>query len=119
MTALIGNTESRLTAAMREAIACADVGDEQRGEDMTVNQLQESVEAVPNAAATPTCANCGAELLGEWCAECAQESISGHSARRTLHRQWERVRLLIVALVVHPGLLTAEFRDGQRARSNV
>jgi hypothetical protein len=75
------------------------------------------IEAITEAAATPTCANCGAELTGEWCAECGQESMAGHSARRRLRRQWERVRHSIWALLVHPGLLTAEFRDGQRARS--
>jgi len=117
MTSLISNTKSEPTVEMREAIARADVGDEQCGEDPTVDQLQESIEAVPNAAATATCANCGAALFGEWCAECGQESLAGHSAHRTLHRQWERVRHSMVALAVHPGLLTAEFRDGQRARS--
>jgi hypothetical protein len=33
-----------------------------------------------------------------------------------MRRQWERIRHSIVALVVHPGQLTAEFRDGKRAR---
>jgi threonine aldolase len=46
MTPLISDTESLPTAAMREAIARADVGDEQRGEDPTVNQLQERVAAL-------------------------------------------------------------------------
>jgi len=36
---------------------------------------------------------------------------------RTLRRQWQRIRHSLVALIVHPGQLTAEFRDGQRARS--
>ena len=40
---LISDTESKPTAAMREAIACAEVGDEQRGEDPTVNTLQQRV----------------------------------------------------------------------------
>jgi hypothetical protein len=117
MTPLISDAESKPAAAMREGIAPGDVGDEQRGQDPTVNQLQESIETVPDAATTPTCANCGAELSAHWCAKCGQESMAGHSTRRTLHRQWERVRHSMVALVVHPGLLTAEFRDGQRARS--
>jgi hypothetical protein len=34
-----------------------------------------------------------------------------------MRRQWERIRHTIVTLVVHPGQLTAEFRDGKRARS--
>ena len=40
---LISDTESKPTAAMRQAIANAEVGDEQRGEDPTVNRLQERV----------------------------------------------------------------------------
>jgi hypothetical protein len=40
---LISDTESKPTAAMRQAIANAEVGDEQRGEDPTVNQLQQRV----------------------------------------------------------------------------
>jgi Protein of unknown function (DUF3667) len=34
-----------------------------------------------------------------------------------MRRQWQRIRHSIVALVVHPGQLTAEFRDGKLARS--
>jgi threonine aldolase len=37
---LISDTESKPTAGMRQAIATAEVGDEQRGEDPTVNRLQ-------------------------------------------------------------------------------
>lgn len=40
---LISDTESQPTAAMRVAIANAEVGDEQRGEDPTVNRLQARV----------------------------------------------------------------------------
>ena len=40
---LASDTETKPTAAMREAIARAEVGDEQRGEDPTVNRLQERV----------------------------------------------------------------------------
>lgn len=40
---LVSDTESKPTAAMRVAIANAEVGDEQRGEDPTVNRLQERV----------------------------------------------------------------------------
>jgi len=118
MTHPISDTDSEPTVAMREAIARADVGDQQREEAPAVNQPQvEAIEAVSDPAATPRCANCGAELFGEWCAKCGQESMAGRIARRTLHRQWGRVRYSMVALVVHPGLLTKEFRDGQRARS--
>jgi threonine aldolase len=43
---LSSDTETRPTAAMRQAIANAAVGDEQRGEDPTVNELQERVAAL-------------------------------------------------------------------------
>jgi threonine aldolase len=43
---LISDTESKPTPAMRQAIANAEVGDEQRGEDPTVNRLQERVAAL-------------------------------------------------------------------------
>ena len=57
-------------------------------------------------------------MTGPFCAACGQESLAGpHPFVRSLRRQWERVRHSAVALVVHPGQLTAEFRDGQRARS--
>lgn len=57
-------------------------------------------------------------MTGSWCACCGQESIVEHGAlARTIRRQWERIRHTMVALVFHPGQLTAEFRDGLRARS--
>ena len=40
---LVSDTETKPTAAMRQAIASAEVGDEQRGEDPTVNRLQQRV----------------------------------------------------------------------------
>ena len=43
---LSSDTETRPTQAMREAMARAEVGDEQRGEDPSVNRLQERVAAL-------------------------------------------------------------------------
>ncbi|CAA9580817.1 MAG: Low-specificity L-threonine aldolase [uncultured Thermomicrobiales bacterium] len=43
---LYSDTATRPTAAMRRAIAEAEVGDEQKGEDPTVNRLQEMVAAL-------------------------------------------------------------------------
>jgi threonine aldolase len=43
---LSSDTETRPTAAMRQAIANAEVGDEQRGEDPAVNRLQERVASL-------------------------------------------------------------------------
>lgn len=57
-------------------------------------------------------------MSGPWCSGCGQESLERpHPVGRLLCRQWERIRYSMVALVVHPGQLTAEFRDGQRSRS--
>lgn len=41
MISLVSDTETKPTAGMRSAIAAAEVGDEQRGEDPTVNRLLE------------------------------------------------------------------------------
>src|SRR5918998_2833637 len=40
---LVSDTATRPTAAMRRAIAEAEVGDDQKGEDPTVNRLQDRV----------------------------------------------------------------------------
>jgi len=57
-------------------------------------------------------------VVGPWCASCGQESIVEQGGFiRTVRRQWQRIRYTLVALLVHPGQLTAEFRDGLRARS--
>jgi hypothetical protein len=72
----------------------------------------------PTAESNSTCPNCGGKITGAWCAHCGQESEFGqHTTPRAIRRQWERIRHSIVALVIHPGQLTAEFRDGKRARS--
>ncbi|WP_235526614.1 beta-eliminating lyase-related protein [Nostoc piscinale] len=43
MILLTSDTETKPTQAMRQAIANAEVGDEQKGEDPTVNLLLERV----------------------------------------------------------------------------
>ena len=66
----------------------------------------------------PSCPNCGAVRQGSWCAECGQEYPGERGAvARIAWRQWHRIAHSLWALMVHPGQLTAEFRDGQRARS--
>src|SRR4029453_4383921 len=50
---LISDTVTRPTAAMRRAIAEADVGDEQNREDPTVNRLQEKVAELLGTGAPP------------------------------------------------------------------
>jgi hypothetical protein len=57
-------------------------------------------------------------MIGHWCAGCGQEAVVKQGALvRTARRQYQRIRHTLVTLVVHPGQLTAEFRDGLRARS--
>jgi hypothetical protein len=76
------------------------------------------MEAKRIAAAALACPNCGAPTVGAWCPGCGQETVVERGAFvRTVRRQWQRIRHTLVALLVHPGQLTAEFRDGQRARS--
>jgi Protein of unknown function (DUF3667) len=70
----------------------------------------------PAAELAPACPNCGAQMSGIWCSGCGQESLV-EPFGLSLRRQWQRIRHSMVALVVHPGQLTAEFRDGKRARS--
>src|SRR5215469_3015936 len=76
------------------------------------------MEATSDTEAGSSCPNCGARMTGPWCASCGQESIVERGAFvRSVRRQWQRIRHTLLALVVHPGQLTAEFRDGLRARS--
>jgi len=76
------------------------------------------MSSIPAAPSISHCPNCGAPATGAWCAGCGQEALAGPNfSSRALRRQWDRIRHTVVALVVHPGQLTAEFRDGQRARS--
>jgi len=63
MIDLSSDTATRPTPAMRQAIATAEVGDEQRGEDPTVNELQRRV----------------AELLGQ---EAALFAVTGTMCNR-------------------------------------
>jgi hypothetical protein len=76
------------------------------------------MEAKAKPEAAPACPNCGTRIVGSWCAGCGQETLVEHGTLvRTAERQWQRIRHTLVALVRHPGQLTAEFRDGLRARS--
>jgi hypothetical protein len=56
-------------------------------------------------------------MIGQWCAGCGQEAVARGAVVRTVRRQYLRIRHTLVTLVVHPGQLTTEFKDGLRARS--
>ncbi len=51
MVDLSSDTQTRPVTAMRAAIARAEVGDEQKGEDPTVNALQERVAGLLGSGA--------------------------------------------------------------------
>lgn len=86
MIDLSSDTATRPTPAMRQAIAEAEVGDEQRGEDPTVNELQRRV----------------AELLGQ---EAALFSVTGTMCNR-----------LAVAAQTAPGDVVVIERDAHLMR---
>lgn len=70
------------------------------------------------------CANCGAALSGPYCATCGQhvrrvDVTLGEFLKETTHElvDWDgRVPRTLQTLVVRPGLLTADFLAGRRAR---
>lgn len=86
MIDLSSDTATRPTPAMRQAIAMAEVGDEQRGEDPTVNELQHRV----------------AELLGQ---EAALFAVTGTMCNR-----------LAVASLTSPGDSVIIERDAHLLR---
>lgn len=72
-----------------------------------------------------TCANCGTNLLGEYCFQCGQKRIPPDhlSLRRFVHKavvhvgDFEHTKIFrtLRALLVRPGLLTTEYIAGKRA----
>ena len=72
----------------------------------------------------PTCANCGARLTGEYCADCGQHSADVRVSVGTLARDFlnehvgldAKVPRTLWRLVRHPGALTSDYLAGRRAR---
>ncbi len=70
------------------------------------------------------CRNCGAELTGEYCAQCGQREGPGDWRLRDalgeafgdVYHLDSRLWRTLYALVLRPGMLTAEFNAGRRAR---
>ena len=80
---LYSDTQTRPTAAMRAAIATAEVGDEQRGEDPTVIALQERVAALLGQEAAlflPTGTMCNAIAVRLHIRPSGDELLLGRSA---------------------------------------
>lgn len=71
-----------------------------------------------------TCLNCGAQLAGQYCSDCGQKDdphrpTFGHFVAETfesLTHADSRLWCTLRALLVRPGLLTAEYFAGRRAR---
>ncbi len=66
---LYSDTQTRPSPAMRQAIAEAEVGDEQRGEDPTVNRLQDRVAELlgkPRALFLPSGTMCNEIAYRVW-----------------------------------------------------
>jgi hypothetical protein len=86
--------------------------------------LKPQLPGAPRPAATGHCHNCGAAVSGNFCAACGQETVLHvASAREFLHefighyialegKLWKTLGLLLF----RPGMLTAEYIAGRRAR---
>jgi len=80
--------------------------------------------AIPGAGASRRCANCGATVTARYCGECGQRvehaiHSLGHFIREAaedLTHADSRLWRTLLALLVRPGFLTAEFLAGRRAR---
>ena len=72
------------------------------------------------------CANCGADLTGNFCHECGQKRIHrhefslkhfiGHLVHEVTHLDSNKVLKTFVALLFRPGLLTSEYLAGRKGR---
>ena len=88
------------------------------------SQLPPAVQGAPRPTGTGHCRNCGADVSGNFCAACGQETaLHVASAREFLHefvghyvalegKLWKTLALLLF----RPGKLTAEYIAGRRAR---
>ncbi len=77
-----------------------------------------------NVAVTGACANCGAPLIGPYCARCGQpHDVHRRSVAGLLHDVFEdiisfdsRILRTVLALVAEPGELPLAFREGRTQR---
>lgn len=110
---LSSDTESKPTPAMRQAIANAEVGDEQRGEDPTVNRLQERVAellgkeaalwfpggTMCNFVATKVHTNPADGVIADWMAHIIRAESAGMALSSGV---------LIEPIMTQSGIFTAE-----------
>jgi len=103
-----------------DAVADASgVGNEARGDDSVDDVV--AVDNVPEPV--PACANCGAELMGPYCAQCGQQDrrrvgplrlLLAEAADELLSLDTRLVRTL-KGLFIRPGFLTNAYTSGRRA----
>jgi hypothetical protein len=70
------------------------------------------------------CANCGAEMAGDYCHRCGQKKVDrhdfsvkhffGHLIHEVTHLDGNKIIKTLVALLFRPGLLTAEYLAGRK-----
>lgn len=96
-----------------------------KGRDPAGNgQYPPEAHSVATEPRTAACLNCGAALIGPFCANCGQRDIPPYPSVRELAVDafWElsgwdgRFAATVRALVRRPGTLTLEFLEGRRAR---
>ncbi|MFL6516189.1 MAG: DUF3667 domain-containing protein [Chthoniobacterales bacterium] len=85
----------------------------------------ERADSAADTISHPMCANCGAQLVGQYCHHCGQERVADPLSIRTLvgdlvsnvvdvehSKMWRSLR----ALVSRPGFLTTEYLAGRRTQ---
>src|SRR5688500_8271167 len=95
-----------------------------RSTEAPVTALPPTDVAPDRAPRLGECLNCGAALVGPFCASCGQRDIPPHPSMRELvvdafHELsgWDgRLSATLRALVRRPGFLTQEFLEGRRSR---
>ena len=84
----------------------------------------EEKQTVPPPVVTVVCANCGAELLGEYCYNCGQPvkgmirplSSMMHDIADTIFNIDSRIFRTLWPLLAKPGYLSNEYFSGRRVR---
>lgn len=84
------------------------------------------VESADVVAQTDQCPNCGSELAGEYCHSCGQKRIHrhefgikhffGHVIHEFTHLDSNKIFKTLRALLIRPGLLTADYLAGRKGR---
>ena len=86
----------------------------------------QDTETLPTPTQTELCANCGADLAGNYCHQCGQKKIHrhefslkhfiGHLIHEITHFDSNKILKTFLALLFKPGLLTSEYLAGKKGR---